>query len=85
MMEAKLQELETSARARLTGAADAGELEEIRKMQPKMILSGHLPAAPGTMMERLLESLAAVPAAQPFAGPDQAAFEQMLRKMTGAG
>jgi flavorubredoxin len=63
----------------------ASELEEIRRMEPKMILSGHLPAAPGNMTERLLESLAAVPAAQPFVGPDQAAFEQMLRKMTGAG
>jgi len=63
--------------------AFAKELDVLRKMAPKMVLSNHLPAAPGDMMERLLASLAAVPVAQPFVGPDQAAFEQMLSKMTG--
>ena len=60
----------------------AGELEGIRKMAPKMILSSHLPVAPGQMIERLLGSLAAAPGAQPFVGPNQAAFEQMLKAMT---
>ncbi len=60
----------------------AGALDTVRKMQPKMILSNHLPAAPGHMTERLLASLAAAPAAQPFVGPDQAALEQMLAGMT---
>jgi len=60
----------------------ARELDGIRKMAPKMILSSHLPAAPGHMRERLLGSLAAVPTAQSFVGPNQAAFEQMLKKMT---
>jgi flavorubredoxin len=64
-------------------SALAGELEEIRKMAPKMILSSHLPAAPGRMTERLLAALAAAPGAQPFVGPNQAAFEEMLKKMTG--
>jgi len=58
------------------------ELDGIRQMAPKMILSSHLPAAPGKMTERLLASLAAAPAAQPVVGPDQAALEQMLKQMT---
>jgi flavorubredoxin len=62
--------------------AFARELDEIRRMEPRMILSSHLPAAPGHMTERLLASLAAAPAAQPFVGPDQAALEQMLKQMT---
>lgn len=56
----------------------ARELEAIRKMEPKMVLSSHLPAASGDMTERLLASLAAVPKAQPFVGPDQAALQKML-------
>lgn len=59
--------------------AFARELDGIRRMEPKMVLSGHLPAAPGDMTERLLASLAAAPTAQPFVGPDQAALQQMLR------
>jgi flavorubredoxin len=62
--------------------AFAKELDVIRKMDPKMVLSSHLPAAPGRMTERLLASLAAVATAQPFVGPDQAALEQMLKQMT---
>lgn len=62
----------------------ARELDGIRKMQPKMVLSSHLPAAPGDMTERLLASLAAAPTAQPFVGPNQAALEQMLKQMTEA-
>jgi flavorubredoxin len=64
--------------------AFAGELDAIRSMAPKMILSSHLPAAPGDMTDRLLASLAAAPGAQPFVGPDQAALEQMLKQMTEA-
>jgi flavorubredoxin len=62
--------------------AFAKELDGIRKMAPKMVLSSHLPLAPGHMMDRLLASLAAAPGAQPFVGPNQAALEQMLKKMT---
>lgn len=58
------------------------ELKSIRSMEPRMILSSHLPAAGGAMTDRLLSSLAAAPAAQPFVGPDQAALEQMLKGMT---
>ena len=62
--------------------AFAKELDGIRKMEPKMILSSHLPAATADMTERLLSSLAAAPTAQPFVGPDQAGLEQMLKEMT---
>jgi flavorubredoxin len=64
--------------------AFARELERIRGMAPRMILSSHLPPAPGRLTEQLLASLAAAPAAQPFVGPDQAALEQMLKQMTAA-
>jgi len=60
----------------------AGELDAIRRMAPTMIFSNHLPPAPGRLMERLLGSLAAAPGAHPFVGPNQAAFEEMLKKMT---
>jgi flavorubredoxin len=60
----------------------AAELDAIRKMGPKLILSSHLPAAPGSMTGRLLDALAAAPGAQPFVGPNQAAFEEMLKRMT---
>ena len=62
--------------------AFARELDGIRQIAPKLVLSNHLPPAPGHMMERFLGSLAAAPGAQPFVGPSQAAFEQMLEKMT---
>ena len=63
----------------------AKELNRIREIDPTMILSSHLPAAPGNMIERLLGSLEAAPAAQPFLGPDQATLEQMLVPMTAGG
>jgi len=63
-------------------SAFAKELNGIRKMEPKMVLSSHLPAASGNMTERLLASLADAPSAQPFVGPDQAALEEMLKQMT---
>jgi len=61
----------------------AKELKAIRSMEPRMILSSHLPAAAGNMTDRLLASLADAPSAQPFVGPDHAALEQMLKAMTG--
>jgi flavorubredoxin len=56
-------------------------LQGVREVEPTMILSSHLPAAPGSMTEQLLATLATVPAAPPFLGPDQAALEQMLRQL----
>ena len=59
----------------------AKSLQGVLEAEPTMILSSHLPAASGDMTEQLLATLATVPAAVPFAGPDQAALEQMLRQM----
>lgn len=61
----------------------AEQLDAVRKMEPRLVLSSHLSAAPGAMLEQLLGSLAAVPEATPFTGPDQAALEQLLAQMTG--
>lgn len=60
----------------------ATELNKIRSMEPKTILSSHLPAADGGMTDKLLAALAEAPTAQPFVGPDQAGLEQMLKEMT---
>jgi flavorubredoxin len=70
--------------AKVDAAGFAKELDAIRAIEPTMILSSHLPAAPGRMMDQLLGSLAAAPLAQPFVGPDQAALEQMLASTIGA-
>lgn len=64
--------------------AFAKELDAIRRMNPEMILSSHLPAAGGEMTERLLASLAMAPTAQPFVGPDQAGLQEMLKGMTAS-
>lgn len=64
-------------------AVFGAELNGLRAMEPTMVLSSHLPAAPGRMLTQLVESLEVVPDAQPFTGPDQAALEGMLAAMTG--
>lgn len=69
----------------IDGARFAKTLDAIRDLHPTMILSSHLPAAPGRMTERLLASLEAAPAAPAFVGPDQMALEQMLAEMTAPG
>lgn len=58
------------------------ELDAVAKLEPSLILSSHLPAAPGAMIDRFLASLATVPDAGPFVGPDQEALEAMLAQMT---
>jgi flavorubredoxin len=60
------------------------ELNAIRDMAPKMILSSHLPAASGDLLDSMIEHLAAAPAAPPFVGPDQAGLEQLLQQMAAA-
>jgi flavorubredoxin len=62
----------------------AAELHRIRALEPRMILSSHLPAAPGGALDRLLGALASVPDAPPFVGPDQVALEQMLASVVEA-
>jgi len=61
------------------------ELDTLRAWEPELVLSSHLPAAPGTMFGRLTANLEAAPAATPFVGPDQAALEAMLAEMTQGG
>lgn len=61
----------------------ATELKKIGQMEPKVVLSSHLPAADGRMTQRLLDTLALAPQAQPFVGPDQAGLQAMLAQMTG--
>lgn len=56
----------------------AHRLDRLRALQPSLVCSSHLPPAPGAMLDVLLGSLASVPDADPFEGPDQAAFEAML-------
>jgi len=58
------------------------ELDAVAAWEPSLILSSHLPAAPGSMIEQFVVSLAAVPDAEPFVGPDQVALEAMLAQMT---
>jgi flavorubredoxin len=58
----------------------ARQLDGIRKMEPKLILSGHLPVAGGRLTDRMLSSLARVPSASPFFGPDQAALVEMMAR-----
>ena len=56
-------------------------LDQMRGIEPTMVCSSHLPPAPGAMLDVFLESLAMVPAADPFVGPDHAALEAMLAGM----
>jgi hypothetical protein len=58
------------------------ECDAVAKWKPSLILSSHLPAAPGSMIHQFLASLATVPDTGPFVGPDQVALEQMLSQMT---
>jgi hypothetical protein len=59
----------------------ADDLAQLRAMEPALVLSGHLPPAPGAMFDRLLDTLAHAPDADPFIAPDQAALEAMLSGM----
>lgn len=63
--------------------AFAKSLDSIRDISPKIILSSHLPAA-CDMAQELLQLLAQVPAAKPFVGPDQQAFEAMIKGLAAA-
>jgi flavorubredoxin len=57
-------------------------LDKIRQIDPKMILSGHLPPATGKT-EQFLELFAKVPDSTPAIAPDQRALEQILAQMSG--
>jgi flavorubredoxin len=60
----------------------ARNLNTVREMSPKTVLSAHLPPASG-MTDQLLGALENARVADPFVGPDQTAFEAMLSQMTG--
>lgn len=60
-------------------------LDRMRAIEPAMVCSSHLPPAPGAMLDLFVESLAMVPVADPFVGPDHAALEAMLAGMGNPG
>jgi flavorubredoxin len=60
----------------------ADHLAQIGGLDPTIVLSSHLPPAPGAMLDRLLDTLAAAPDAPPLVAPDHATLEQMLAGMT---
>jgi hypothetical protein len=57
----------------------AATLEPIRRFDPTLILSTHLPPAVGRTSQ-FLATAAAAPGLDPFVGPDQAALEQLLKQ-----
>lgn len=59
----------------------ARELNIVRDMEPAYVLSSHLAPA-RTCTESFISTLAAVPGAEPFIGPNQAALSAMLAEMT---
>jgi flavorubredoxin len=59
-------------------------LDGIRNLAPKWIFSAHLPPARGKTGQ-FLKLLAEVPAAAPFAAPDQSALEQILSRQLAGG
>jgi hypothetical protein len=59
----------------------AGELAALHQMAPELILSSHLPPA-RRLIEPMLGTLARLPDAPHFVGPDQAAMEEMMAELT---
>ena len=58
----------------------AASLDRVRRFDPRLVLSTHLPAIHGNL-ERHLETLMTLPGSTPWVGPDQAALEAMLAEM----
>ncbi len=63
---------------KLDASTLANDLDAIRRIEPSLVLSSHLPAAPGDALERLLGALAEVSHADPYVGPTHADLEAML-------
>lgn len=59
-------------------------LQTIRRLQPQIIASCHAPLARGRTEEHL-KSMAAIPATEPFVGPDQGALEAILAQLADSG
>jgi flavorubredoxin len=53
-------------------------LQAVRELRPAIVLSSHLPPAPG-MTEVLVDNLFSARRVPPFVGPDQAAVMQMMQ------
>jgi flavorubredoxin len=70
---------------KVEGATFAKDLDAVRALAPRHVLSSHLPAASGASLGRMLHSLEAARAATPFVGPDQAALEAMMASMGASG
>lgn len=64
-------------------AAFARSLEPLRALDPPLLLSSHLPPAAGRATE-FLDRLTTIPDEPMYVGPDQAALEQMLRRLDPA-
>jgi Metallo-beta-lactamase superfamily len=60
-------------------------LERFRAIAPNLVLSSHLPPAPGAMIDVLVDALALAPAADRFVGPDQAMLDTMLTGLATSG
>lgn len=80
---AQRQMLWTSVDSPWVATADptrfADTLEPIRRFDPSLILSTHLPPASGRTTE-FLATAASAPGLDPFVGPDQAALEELLKQ-----
>jgi hypothetical protein len=63
---------------KVDGSILAEDLNRIRSTEPALVLSSHLPAASGSMLDRMLGTLGNVRQAEPFVGPDQAALMAMM-------
>jgi len=59
-------------------------LDRYRSIAPDLVLSSHLPPAPGALLDTLVDALALVPAADRFVGPDQVMLDAMLAGMPAA-
>ncbi|MGW8887049.1 MBL fold metallo-hydrolase [Streptomyces sp. NPDC055749] len=61
-----------------------GTFELLRDRKPELVLSTHLPPAPG-ITGRMIDTLGSAAGSAPFVGPDQTALEQMLAGFEPAG
>ncbi|MEV6396996.1 MBL fold metallo-hydrolase [Streptomyces sp. NPDC051907] len=61
-----------------------GTFDPLRDRAPELVLSTHLPPAPG-ITGQMIDTLGSAAGASPFVGPDQEALEQMLAGFEPAG
>ena len=59
-------------------------VDEVVRLAPSVVLSSHLPAAPGTSIAAFAGVLEAVRDAEPFVPPDQQGFEAIVAGLTAA-